>query len=189
MKVALYARVSTDDKGQDPETQLLKLRQFAASKGYEIIGEFADRASGANPDRPQLVKMIEKSRSYDAIIITKLDRMMRSTKNLLNVLEDLEKKGVALICVDQPIETNTAMGRMLLQILSAVAEFELELCRSRTKDGQARAKKQGKIIGRRPKRSGEVSRATYYRLKKEGVVDLNTLTVKDGSIKNVRLRD
>jgi DNA invertase Pin-like site-specific DNA recombinase len=162
--------VSTDDKGQDPETQLIKLRAFAELKGYQVIGEFIDKASGADPNRPRLGKMIEKSRGIDAI--------MGSSRNLLNLLEDLDKKGVALICVDQPIETNTAMGRLLLQVLSAIAEFERELTRDRVKDGLARARQQGKVLGRRTKRIGPVSRAQYYRLKKEGVVDLNTLSVK-----------
>jgi DNA invertase Pin-like site-specific DNA recombinase len=170
--------VSTDDKGQDPETQLIKLRAFAELKGYQVIGEFIDKASGADPNRPRLGKMIEKSRGIDAIMVTKLDRIMRSSRNLLNLLEDLDKKGVALICVDQPIETNTAMGRLLLQVLSAIAEFERELTRDRVKDGLARARQQGKVLGRRTKRIGPVSRAQYYRLKKEGVVDLNTLSVK-----------
>lgn len=163
MKVALYARVSTDDKGQDPETQLYKLRQFAASKGYQVVGDWADKASGADPNRPELVKMIQKARSYDAIIITKLDRMMRSTKNLLNMLEDFDKKGIALICVDQPIETNTAMGRFLIQILSAVSEFERELTRDRVKDGLARARHQGKQFGRPKVSDDKASERTLRR--------------------------
>lgn len=174
MKVALYARVSTIDKGQDPETQLQKLRSFAESKGYLVVGEWYDKASGADPNRPQLVEMLQKSRTYDAIIITKLDRMMRSTKNLLNMLEDFDKKGVALICVDQPIETGTAMGRLLIQILSAVAEFERELTRDRVKDGLARARKEGKRLGRPEVPYERASLRTRQRRdKKEALVSLN----------------
>jgi putative DNA-invertase from lambdoid prophage Rac len=157
----------------------LKLRQFSELKGYEVIGQWADKASGADPNRPQLVEMLQKSRTYNAIIITKLDRMMRSTKNLLNMLEDLDKKGIALICVDQPIETNTAMGRFLTQILSAVAEFERELTRDRVKDGLARARKEGKRLGR-PEVSYEKAslRTKQRRAKKEALVSLSAKGVK-----------
>jgi DNA invertase Pin-like site-specific DNA recombinase len=185
MKVALYARVSTHDKGQDPETQLHKLRQFAESKGYQVIGEWADQASGADPNRPKLVEMLDKSRSYDAIIITKLDRMMRSTKNLLNMLEDFDKKRIALICVDQPIETNTAMGRFLIQILSAVAEFERELTRDRVNDGLARARANGKKLGRPEVPLAKASRTTRYRRsKKEGANSLYNNEPKNANTEN-----
>jgi DNA invertase Pin-like site-specific DNA recombinase len=89
--------------------------------------------------------------------------MMRSTKNLLNMLEDFDKKGIALICVDQPIETNTAMGRFLIQILSAVSEFERELTRDRVKDGLARARHQGKQFGRPTVSDDKASERTLRR--------------------------
>jgi len=150
MKVVLYARVSTTDKEQDPETQLLKLRAFAAARGYQVIGECGDHASGADPNRPGLAALMADARrhAFDAIIVVRLDRIMRSTRNLLNMLEELQAWGVDLICVDQPIETNTAIGKLLLTLLGAVAEFERELVRERVRDGMARAKAQGKHVGR-----------------------------------------
>lgn len=150
MNVILYARVSTTDKSQDPETQLIRLRAFAAARGYQVVGECGDHASGADPNRPGLAALMADARrhAFDAIIIVRLDRIMRSTRNLLNMLEQLQAWGVDLICVDQPIETNTAIGKLLLTLLGAVAEFERELTRERVRDGMARAKAQGKHIGR-----------------------------------------
>jgi len=150
MKVALYARVSTSDESQDPETQLRRLRERAAFAGWEVIGEYVDHKSGKDARRPELQRLLKdcRERKIDLILIIRLDRMMRSVKNLLSVLEDLERWNVALECVDQPIETHSAMGRMMITILGAVAEFERELISERVKDGMARAKAEGKHVGR-----------------------------------------
>jgi DNA invertase Pin-like site-specific DNA recombinase len=150
MKVALYARVSTDDKDQDPETQLLKLRMFCEARGFEVSRTYREIASAANPDRPRLKELMEdaRRREFDAVVIVRLDRIMRSTKNLLNMLAEWEQWGVQLICVDQPIETGSAMGRLITTLLGAIAEFERELIRERVKDGMARAKAEGKHVGR-----------------------------------------
>ena len=141
---------STVDKEQNPETQLLKLRSFCVARGYFISGEYIDRASGANPFRPQLQKLMvdARQRLFDAILIVRLDRIMRSTKNLLNMIEELQLWGVQLICTDQPIETNTAIGRLIITLLGAMAEFEHELIVERVRDGMARAKAQGRHLGR-----------------------------------------
>jgi DNA invertase Pin-like site-specific DNA recombinase len=149
IKVALYARVSTYDKGQDPETQLLKLRGVAKARGYEIACEHSEHASGANPRRPALDKVLAAARrnEFDAILITKLDRMMRSTANMLHVIEQLNGYGVGLICADQDIDTKSPTGRLLLILLAAIAEFERDLTVSRVNDGIARARAEGKHIG------------------------------------------
>jgi DNA invertase Pin-like site-specific DNA recombinase len=87
---------------------------------------------------------------FDKVMITKLDRMMRSTKNMLTVLQQLEGWGIGLECSDQDIDTKSPAGRLLLTVLAAIAEFERELCSSRVKDGMARAKAEGKHIGHKP---------------------------------------
>jgi DNA invertase Pin-like site-specific DNA recombinase len=152
MRVALYARVSRSDKEQDPENQLLKLRQYAISRGWEIYATYQDYASGASPSRPALDKMIKEGRArhYDTVLIVRLDRLARSVKQLLTILEELDHDGIALVCSDQEIDTKSPAGKLLFTVLGAVAELELELIRERTKDGLARARAQGKRIGRPP---------------------------------------
>ena len=153
MRVALYARVSRADKDQDPENQLLKLREYASRHEWEIYAEFHDYVSGAAPIKPTLEKMLSEGRArhYDAVLIVRLDRLARSTKQLLTLLEDLDRYGVALVCTDQQIDTKSPAGKLLFTVLGAVAELELDLIRERTKDGLARAKAQGKRLGRPPK--------------------------------------
>lgn len=155
MRVALYARVSRSDKEQDPENQLLKLRQYAHARGWEVYASYIDYASGASPSRPALDKMIKagRGRFYDTVLIVRLDRLARSVKQLLTILEELERHGVALVCSDQEIDMKSPAGRLLFTVLGAVAELELELIRERTKDGLARARAQGKRIGRPPNKT------------------------------------
>jgi DNA invertase Pin-like site-specific DNA recombinase len=155
LKVALYARVSTvnkkKEKPQDPETQLFRLRRYAAEQGYEIFKEYSDRASGADPSRPALDLMIAdaKDRRFSLILVCKIDRIARSVINLCSLLEELELYGVKFSCVDQPeVSTKGPMGRLLLHILAAVAEFERELIRDRTMAGLERARAEGKTFGR-----------------------------------------
>jgi len=150
--VALYARVSRADKDQDPENQLRKLREYAMRNQWDIYAEFHDYISGAAPVKPALEKMLREGRGrhYDAVFIVRLDRLGRSTKQLLTLLEDLDRFGVALICTDQQIDTKSPAGKLLFTVLGAVAELELDLIRERTKDGLARARAQGKRIGRAP---------------------------------------
>ncbi len=152
MKVALYARVSRADKDQNPENQLLKLREYASRHQWDIYAEFHDCISGAATVKPDLERMLKEGRArhYDAILIVRLDRLARSTKQLLTMLEDLDRFGVALICTDQEIDTKSPAGKLLFTVLGAVAELELDLIRERTKDGLARAKAQGKRLGRPP---------------------------------------
>lgn len=159
-RVALYARISTADKNQDPEVQLVRLRDYAASRGFEVVGEFVDVASGVNPNRPSLEEMMgaARQRKVDMVVIVRLDRITRSLTNLLSLIEDLDRWDVHLICLDHPIETGSSSGRLLIHILGALAEFERELIRERVRDGMARAKREGRSIGR-PRRSIDTGRA------------------------------
>jgi len=102
LRVALYARVSRYDKEQDPENQLIKLRDFARSHGWDIYQEYVDFASGANTNRSSFNKMLKDARShrFDSVVIVRIDRLARSTRHLLNLLEDLTHYHVGLVCTD-----------------------------------------------------------------------------------------
>lgn len=160
MTVALYARVSTQE--QDPENQLQRLNQVAKVRGYDDVEYFIDYASGADPNRPELDRMLRMAQhgKIEKIIAVKLDRLARSTINLLHIMQQLDSWRVSVEFLDQPIDTSTPMGKMMLTVLGAMAEFERELIRDRTRDGLKRAAAQGRTGGR-PKRE-----LSDYQLKK-----------------------
>lgn len=167
MIVALYARVSTD--GQDPDNQMFRLREVAAARGYVVYGEYIDVASGACSKRPQLDRMLAdaKAGKFRKIMAVKLDRLARSVINLTTIMQQLEEWGIQVEFLDQPIDTSTPSGRMTTIILAAVAEFERELIRDRTKDGQARARSQGRSIGRPGKELSDYQREKIRRILEE----------------------
>ena len=162
MKVALYARVSKSDDSQTTENQFLRLREYAKSEGFQVYEEYEDFASGADPNRPALEKMLKDARGhrFSLILAVRLDRIARSMVNFHDMLKELDHAHVRFHCVDQPeISTDTSTGTLLMGILGYVAQFERDLIRDRTKAGLARAKAQGVVLGR-PKKAitwGEVS--------------------------------
>ena len=167
MIVALYARVSTD--GQDTDNQMLRLRDVAEARGYVVYAEYVDVASGACSKRPQLDRMLAaaKAGKFHKIMVVKLDRLARSVINLTSIMQDLEEWNVGVEFLDQPIDTTTASGRFTTIILAAVAEFERELICDRTKDGQARARLQGKNIGRPQRQLTDYQREKIRRILEE----------------------
>lgn len=168
MKVALYARVSQADKDQDPENQLIKLRNFAQSYNWEIYQEYVDYASGSQASRPALDRMLSDARAhrFNAVVVVRLDRIGRSVRNLHNLLLELHRFNVDLICTDQDINTWSPTGKLIFTILGTISEFELVLIRDRTKDGLVRALAQGKRLGGppNPARTEEI-----LRLRAEGL--------------------
>lgn len=148
MKVALYARVSTDQ--QTTDNQMIRLREWAERNKWNVYNEYTDVASGKNTHRPALNQMLSdaKMRYFDTIVAVKLDRIGRSVIDLKNIMEKLDKWGVSIKMMDQDIETTTASGRFMITMLSAVAEFERELIVERVNDGLNRARKEGKTLGR-----------------------------------------
>lgn len=170
VKVALYARVSTKDKEQTPETQLLKLREYCKRSSYEVFKEYIEVASGAARSRPEFEKLMSAARLryFDKVIVTKLDRFGRSAVDLLNNIQTLDHYGINFVCVDQPIDTTGPMGRFLLVILSGVAELEREMIRDRVKDGLERARSQGIRLGRPKAKVNEKDiRELYVALRSE----------------------
>ena len=149
MRVALYARVSTFD--QHPEPQLDALREYAQARGFTIVEEYVDEGiSGAKPRRPALDRLLAdaRRRRFDAVACVKLDRLARSVRHLTNLAGEFEALGIDLVAIDQSIDTTTPSGRLLFHVLGAIAEFERDLIRERTRAGIAAARRRGKRLGR-----------------------------------------
>lgn len=169
LQVALYARVSTLDKGQDPEMQLRELRELARTKGFTIAEEFVDHGvSGAKDSRPQLNRMMAaaKEGKFQAILVWKLDRFSRSLRHLINSLAVLEQHQVAFISLQDNIDLSTAMGRLMTQILGAFAEFERAITQERVRAGLRNAKAKGKQLGRRQRDDVDVERIRAMRARR-----------------------
>lgn len=164
MKIALYARVSRADESQDPENQLMRLIAYANERDWTIIDKYVDTASGADDNRPELDRMLAdaRARRFGLILCVKVDRLARSVTSLYRILSELDARGVKFECTDQTISTNTPTGKLLLSVLAGVAEFERELIRDRTKAGLARARAQGKTLGR-PRKAVDMDRARELR--------------------------
>jgi DNA invertase Pin-like site-specific DNA recombinase len=150
-RVALYARVSTKDNGQDPETQLLALRECVKARGLEIFDEYVDVGiSGSKESRPALDRLMADARRgrFDAVLVARFDRFARSTRHLVMALEEFNALGVNFISLSESIDTSTPMGKMVYTVIAAVAELERSLIRERVIMGLQRAKAQGKKLGR-----------------------------------------
>src|SRR5258707_866733 len=122
MRVALYARVSTIDKGQDPEMQLVELREYATRRDLRIIEEYVDRGvSGTRESRPALDSLMAdaRRRRFDALLVWKIDRLGRSLKHLVVTLADLSAVGVAFISLRDNIDLSTPSGRLMFQLIGA----------------------------------------------------------------------
>jgi DNA invertase Pin-like site-specific DNA recombinase len=149
MKVAIYARVSTRDK-QNPETQLRELRRYCRARGYEIKLTEVDRASGSTDNRIGLNRILEsvRSREVDGVVVLKLDRLFRSLKHLITMLEEFESLGIKFIAVRDQVDMTTPSGRLFVQMIGALGEFERELIKERVILGLENARATGKILGR-----------------------------------------
>jgi len=150
-RAAIYARVSTFDKGQNPETQLAQLRDYARSRGLTLAHELVDYASGTNGDRQNYQKLFDlaRKREIDVVLVWRYDRFARST-SLVNALVEFRDLGVDFISYQENIDTTTAQGKMVFAIMASLAEFESALISERVKAGMERARAEGKRIGRAP---------------------------------------
>jgi len=147
-RAALYLRVSTVD--QHPETQLLDLRQMAAQRGYEVVAEFTDRISGTKAKRPGLDQMMSDARRgrFDVVLVWACDRIARSTRHFLAVLDDLNRLNIEFISFREQIDTGGPLGRAIVIIIGAIAELERSLIVERVRAGMRRARLEGRHIGR-----------------------------------------
>jgi DNA invertase Pin-like site-specific DNA recombinase len=164
MKAALYARVSTSNHGQDVNMQLRELREYCERRGLEIAGEYTDTASGAKDSRPELNRLMAdaKQRRFDAVCVWKLDRFGRSLRHLVNALADLESLGVSFISLKDNLDLSTPSGRLMFQIIGAMAEFERALIQERVKAGLRNARAKGKRLGR-PRKLVDTARIAALR--------------------------
>jgi len=149
--VAIYARVSTDR--QKVDMQLNELRQFVDRSGWNIHEEYIDQNfSGGNTKRPAFTAMMDaaRKRKFDLLLVWKLDRLSRSLKDLIVTLDDLRAFGIDFVSYDNNLDTSTPTGKLVFQIVGAVAEFEKEIIRERVVAGLATARNKGKRLGRPP---------------------------------------
>ena len=157
-----YARVSTRD--QDLTAQDAELAAAGAAK------VFKEKASGAKTDRPELAKVIRRLEPGDVLMVVRLDRLARSTRDLLNVLDEIGKRGAGFRSLrDTWADTTTPHGKLMVTVLAGLAEFERELIRARTGEGRARAKAKGVKFGRPPSLSPHQRKEAMQRLA-EGAV-------------------
>ena len=147
MKIG-YARVSTEDQNLDLQTDALQ------KAGCEII--YKEKASGAKIERIELKAALTHLRKDDTLVIWKLDRLARSLKDLLKIVNDLHEKGINFQCIQEGFDTSTSGGKLIFHIFGALAEFEKEVIRERTKAGLKAARARGRVGGRPSKLSPEV---------------------------------
>src|SRR5215204_2098278 len=156
MPVYGYARVSTN--GQTLDAQVAELKAAGAAK------VFREKVSGARADRPQLARLLRSLAPGDRVLVTRLDRLARSTRDLLNVLAAIADQRAGFRSLnDAWADTTTAHGRLMLTVLGGLAEFERELIRTRTGEGRERAKARGVVLGRKPKLSPHQRREALAR--------------------------
>jgi DNA invertase Pin-like site-specific DNA recombinase len=148
-RAALYLRVSTID--QHPETQLYDLRMLAKQRGYEIVMEYRDMISGAKSKRPGLDQMMSDARRgrFDVVVVWAFDRMARSVRHFLEVLDTLNHLNIEFVSRQENIDTGGPLGRAMIVIVGAIAELERNLIVERVRAGMRRAKLEGRHIGRR----------------------------------------
>jgi DNA invertase Pin-like site-specific DNA recombinase len=150
-RAALYARVSTFE--QNCDTQLLDLRQLAGQRGFTISEEFVDNGiSGARAKRPGLDRLLADARRgrFDVVVVWACDRLARSTRHFLDVLDELSHLRVEFVSFRENLDTGGPMGRAIVIILSAIAELERNLIIERVRAGMRRAKLEGRRLGRTP---------------------------------------
>ncbi len=151
MRVAIYARVSTANSGQDPTMQTRELREYAERRGWTVAGEYVDVGiSGTKEKRPELDRLMADAhrRRFDCVVVWKFDRFARSVSHLLRALETFKAQGIEFVSFSEQMDTSTPAGKMVFTVLGAVAELERSLIVERVKAGLRNAKAKGKRLGR-----------------------------------------
>jgi DNA invertase Pin-like site-specific DNA recombinase len=150
-RVAIYARVSTTNHGQDAGLQTREMGQFAEARGWKLADEYVDAGvSGSKDSRPELNRLMADAhkRRFDVVLVWKLDRFGRSLRHLVNALAEFESLGIAFVSLSDNLDLSTASGRLMFNIIGAMAEFERALIQERVKAGIRNARAKGRRIGR-----------------------------------------
>lgn len=173
MAIIGYARVSS--LGQDYEQQIEQLKKYGCTK------IFSEKQSGAKKDnRKALSEAMDYLREGDKLVVTKIDRLARSVRDLQNIANELDEKGIGLVFLKENIDFSTAAGKLMFTMLGAIAEFERDLINERTSEGRERAKKQGKHMGRPAQAAKDINRAIQLYNEREtngmSVNDIKQLT-------------
>ena len=149
-RVAIYARVSTDEGAQNPETQLRQLRRYAKFRKFKVVEEFVDYATGRSEQRTHYKRLFEAVRKgkVDVVLVWRYDRFARSTQALVFALKEFHSLGVDFISFQENIDTTTPQGELVFTIMASIAQFESSLIGERTKAGMERARAQGKRTSR-----------------------------------------
>jgi DNA invertase Pin-like site-specific DNA recombinase len=150
-RVAIYARVSTINHGQDVGLQTRELRQFAEARGWTVAGEYVDAGvSGARDSRPELNRLMADAhkRHFDIVCVWRFDRFARSVSHLLRALETFKALGIDFLSYSEQMDTSTPTGKMVFTVLGAVAELERSLIVERVRAGLRNARAKGKTLGR-----------------------------------------
>jgi DNA invertase Pin-like site-specific DNA recombinase len=150
-KAAIYARVSTPD--QHVESQIYDLRKLAAQRGFEVVEEYCDRGlSGSKARRPGIDSMMSDARrgKFSVLLVAAFDRVARSTKNFLEIVDELTALEIEFISAREAIDTSGPMGRMFITLVGSIAELERSLITERIRAGMRRARLEGQRLGRAP---------------------------------------
>ena len=163
MIIRCYVRDSTNL--QNPELQKSMLSKWCEEQGYTPIFYVDINMTGKNNNRPELQRLLKEAQSGEIVAVTKLDRIARNMRDLKNILYDLEQKGVKFIAITQNIDTSNLYGRLLLNLLGSLAEFETDLTRERLMEGLQHAKANGVLLGRKRK----INYEKVVQMKKQGM--------------------
>jgi DNA invertase Pin-like site-specific DNA recombinase len=150
-RVAIYARVSTTNHGQDVKLQTRELAQFVEARGWNVVDEYADEGiSGTKDRRPALDRLMSDAhkRKFDVVVCWRFDRFARSVSHLLRALETFNALGIAFVSLSENVDTTTPTGKMIFTVLGAVAELERSLIVERVRAGLRNARAKGKTLGR-----------------------------------------
>lgn len=178
-----YARISTADQKTHAQTDALE------SAGAERV--FTDIITGTTQSRPQLNRLLEQLRESDVVIVTKYDRLARSLKGLLEIVETIQAKGAGFRSLAEDIDTTSPAGRLVFHVFASIAQFERERISERTREGLAAARKRGGRGGGRPPALTDAQRTEVTKMKREGrtVADIAALfKVSKSTIERVRVQ-
>jgi predicted site-specific integrase-resolvase len=169
-RAAIYARVSTDENRQDPETQLRELRDFAERRGFEVVGEYIDHASGKTEERANYRQLLEdaRRRRLDVVLVWRYDRFARSTVALVNALAEFRSLGVDFVSLQENVDTTTPQGELIFSIMASLAQFESSLISDRVKAGMAFPRSVRELAYIRPREGGDGECSSQREADREG---------------------